>query len=185
MRICYCVKIMIAFALLVIGFGGCGGRSFLPSQALPRAERRIVWIELDESRKAEDLLNLNLSIDVWEVREKYVIARTTDDAIHALRHKGYPVIVLYTTETNYLTAIASGSEPLRIARVNCTMKQECQALHMPGVVSDFVEQTEQYVIVKVTGQQLVSLLEQGYDAHLLYPTEEEYLESLKTKEVKP
>jgi hypothetical protein len=147
-----------------------------------KIDYRIVWIELSDDHTLEDLLALNLYLDVWEVGKQYAVARATDSTILALRQNGYSTVILYPTINDYYTSVASGYEPLRVARVNCRDQLECLSLSELGLVSGFIEQHENYAIVKLTEQQLVIMLEKGYNTHLLYATEQEYLSSLKVKE---
>lgn len=163
---------IIFFLLSIWGFIGLVSCKNL-DQLL--AEPRIVWVELNRGRTAEDMFNLNLNIDVWEVSKKHLVIRTTDNVIRKLRQNEYLVVVLYATEEDYYETINNGVVPVRIARINCETAQQCQEVGATVAVSGIVDQQNDYVIVKVTDQQLLSLLEQNYNAHLLYATEQDYL----------
>jgi hypothetical protein len=146
---------------------------------------RVVWIELREAQHVEDLFALNLSLDVWEVGSRHVVVRTTDSVIHALRQQGYATVILYASDKEYLASVASGENPLRVAKVDCATIRQCQDLEKPGMVSSFIEGDDNYALVVVTGQQLVSLLESGYSAHLLCARVQECVDWPEKGEAQP
>ena len=175
--ICSLYKIaLVSFSFcLLIGCIGCND--------LHKANRRVVWIELSDGQTADDLFDLNLSMDVWEVKSRYVIAATYDRVIRKLNQHRYTTVILYASEEEYLAAIETNSYPVRIARVDCDTtleREDLEALEM--FVSDIVEQGEGYAIVEVTDEQLTTLFYEGYNVHLLYATKEDYLNQRKNQE---
>ncbi len=166
------ISIKLSFMLLLLlcwGLLGCKSLSQL------QPDPRIVWIELDKRRTAEDVFDLNLNMDIWEVSKKHLVIKTTDNIIRSLRNQGYAVIILYANEESYYETINNGVVPLRIAKINCQTIQECQTIGTSDIISGVIARQEHYLIVKVTETQLINLYELNYDAHLLYATEHEYL----------
>ena len=176
---------VVVVPVVILGVCECTRAPDPLTQGMPtrlsQTNYRIVWIELSEDHTAEDLFALNFNIDVWEISRKHIIAKATDEVVRAVRKKGYPTIILYVSVGDYLAAVSAGDDPIRVARIDCQPGPECQSLNTPGMITGILEQRDNYVIVKVTLQQLVSLLRQGYDAHLIYATEQEYLDSINSK----
>ena len=133
--ICSLYKIaLVSFSFcLLIGSVGCN--------SLHKVNQRVVWIELSDDQTADNLFDLNLSMDIWEVKPRYVIAATYDRVIRKLNQRRYTTVVLYASEEEYLAAIKTSSYPVRIARVGCDTTLEREDLEaLETFVSDIVEQ---------------------------------------------
>ena len=67
--------------------------------------RRIVKITVRDKNQVNELANMGL--DIWEVKQGYVVALTTDNEIAQVKRKNFPLEVLFRTQAEYEMYIRS------------------------------------------------------------------------------